>query len=70
MRAARSIIGSEFEVRYIGDTRLAGRPAVLSEISGRGWIHGIRQIGIDPTDPWPEGYWLSDTSGNATDLLR
>jgi proline racemase len=46
------------------------RPAVLTEIAGRGWIHGIHQIGVDPTDPWPEGFWLSDTWGTATDLLR
>jgi proline racemase len=69
-RIACSIMGSEFGVRYIGDTEIAGKPAVLSEISGRGWIHGIHQIGIDPSDPWPEGFWLSDTWGNATDLLR
>ncbi|MEM8878696.1 MAG: proline racemase family protein [Pseudomonadota bacterium] len=69
-RIARSIMGSEFDVRYVGDTEIAGKPAVLSEISGRGWIHGIHQIGLDPTDPWPDGYWLSDTWGNATDLLR
>ena len=69
-QTAYSIIGSSFAVTHAGDTEVAGRPAVLAEISGRGWIHGIHQIGIDPTDPWPEGYWLSDTWGNATDLLR
>jgi proline racemase len=69
-RVARSIIGSRFEVTYAGDTTVAGRPAILTEIAGRGWVHGIHQIGVDPTDPWPEGFWLSDTWGTATDLLR
>ena len=69
-RIARSIIGGQFSVRHAGDTEVAGRPAVLAEISGRGWIHGIHQIGVDPSDPWPDGYWLSDTWGAASDLLR
>jgi proline racemase len=69
-RIACSIIGSRFEVTHAGETMVGDRPAVLTEIAGRGWIHGIHQIGIDPTDPWPEGFWLSDTWGTATDLLR
>jgi proline racemase len=69
-RTARSIIGSRFHVHHAGNTTVAGRPAIQAEISGRGWIHGLHQIGVDPTDPWPEGYWLSDTWGTATDLLR
>jgi proline racemase len=57
---ARSIIDSRFEVSFLGRTSVAGRPAVLPRISGRGWIHGIHQIGVDPDDPYPEGYLLSD----------
>lgn len=67
---ARSIIGSRFEVGYARDTTVAGRPAVVPTISGRGWVHGLHQIGLDPTDPWPEGYRLSDTWGDALDLIR
>jgi proline racemase len=67
---ARSIIGSRFEVGYAGDTRVAGRAAVQPTISGRGWIHGIHQIGVDPSDPYPEGFRVSDTWGDAFDLLR
>jgi len=66
---ARSIIDSTFEVTYAGDTTVAGRPAVQPIISGRGWIHGIHQIGVDPTDPYPLGYTVSDTWGDAFDLL-
>lgn len=61
--SARSIIGSEFTGRIAGLTRVAGRPAVIPEISGRGWITGTHQHMLDPTDPWPEGYRLSDTWG-------
>ena len=67
---ARSIIDSSFEVGYAADTTVAGRPAVVPTISGRGWIHGIHQIGIDPTDPYPHGYSVAVTWGDAFDLLN
>ncbi|MCB2109630.1 MAG: proline racemase family protein [Defluviimonas sp.] len=60
---ARSIIGSEFSGRILGTTTVAGRPAIRPEISGRAWITGMHQHLLDPTDPWPEGYRLSDTWG-------
>ena len=66
---ARSIIDSTFEVTYAHDTTVAGRPAVQPIISGRGWIHGIHQVGLDPTDPYPLGYSVADTWGDAFDLL-
>ncbi len=66
---ARSIIDSRFEITCLGTTEVAGRPAVLPRVSGRGWIHGIHQIGIDPDDPYPLGYAVSDCWGNAFDLL-
>ena len=31
--------------------------------SGRAWISGTYQLLLDPDDPWPEGYRLSDTWG-------
>lgn len=57
----RSIIGSEFHCRLESETQLAGRPAIIPSISGRAWITGIHQHLLDPADPWPEGYRLSDT---------
>lgn len=67
---ARSIIDSTFEVTYAHDTMVAGRPAVQPITSGRGWIHGIHQVGVDPTDPYPQGYSVSDTWGDAFDLMN
>lgn len=66
---ARSIIGSEFIVSVTGTTEVDGRPAILPSVSGRGWIHGIHQIGLDPTDPYPQGYMVADCWGDAFDLL-
>ncbi|MCX7644840.1 MAG: proline racemase family protein [Rhodobacteraceae bacterium] len=61
--AARSLIGGRFEGRIVGTARVGDRPAVLPEISGRAWITGIHQHLLDPDDPWPGGYRLSDTWG-------
>ncbi|MDB6182614.1 trans-3-hydroxy-L-proline dehydratase [Paracoccus fistulariae] len=60
---AVSIIGSRFTGRILGTTTVGDRPAIRPEISGRGWITGIHQHMLDPDDPWPGGYRLSDTWG-------
>ncbi|MCB2130083.1 MAG: proline racemase family protein [Rhodobacteraceae bacterium] len=60
---ARSIIDSAFTGRIAGLTEVAGRPAIIPEISGRAWITGTHQHMLDPSDPWPGGYRLSDTWG-------
>nr|MBP7466311.1 proline racemase family protein [Pseudoxanthomonas sp.] len=57
----RSIIGSEFHCRIAGLTEVAGRPAIHPCLSGRAWITGTHQHLLDPSDPWPQGYRLSDT---------
>jgi trans-L-3-hydroxyproline dehydratase len=59
----RSVIGSTFRGTILADTEVGGQPAIVPEISGRGWITGIHQHMLDPADPWPEGYRLSDTWG-------
>ncbi len=58
-----SLIGSTFTGRIVEATEIGGIPAIIPEISGRGWITGIHQHMLDPSDPWPEGYRLSDTWG-------
>lgn len=60
---AVSIIGSRFTGRIVDETRVGDRPAITPEISGRGWVTGIHQHMLDPDDPWPDGYRLSDTWG-------
>jgi proline racemase len=60
---ARSLIGGQFEGRIVGTARVGQLPAIIPEISGRAWITGTHQHMLDPADPWPEGYRLSDTWG-------
>jgi proline racemase len=60
---SRSTIGGEFQVELLGLTQVAGKPAVLPRITGRAWIYGLHQIGVDPDDPLADGFMLSDTWG-------
>lgn len=60
----RSIIDSTFHCKIAAVTELAGRPAIVPALSGRAWITGTHQLMVDPDDPWPEGYRLSDTWPN------
>ena len=57
----RSIIESRFIGRIVEETLVGGRPAIVPEISGRGWITGTSTLMLDPDDPWPDGYKISDT---------
>lgn len=57
----QSIIGSEFQGRISDITKVGDRSAIIPEITGRAWITGTHQHMLDPDDPWPEGYRLTDT---------
>jgi proline racemase len=56
-----SVLGTTFDGRVVSETTVAGRPAIVPAIRGSAWLTGITQVLVDPTDPFPEGYLLSDT---------
>jgi proline racemase len=56
-----SVIGSTFDGRIVREVDVARRPAVVPAIRGSAWITGVTRVLLDPTDPFPEGYVLSDT---------
>lgn len=60
---SRSIIGSQFEVGLADVTEVAGRPAVIPTISGRGFTYGLHQVSLDPFDPLGDGFALTDVWG-------
>lgn len=60
---SRSIIGGEFTTEFIHETRVGPYAATQNRVSGQCWVYGISQIGLDPTDPFPMGFRLSDTWG-------
>jgi proline racemase len=57
----RSIIGSRFECGIEATASVGGRPGIVPFLTGRAWITGVSQLMLDPDDPWPTGYRLSDT---------
>lgn len=59
-----SIIDSEFHCRLVDTTTVGELTAVVPELGGRAWITGTHQHTLDPDDPWPGGYRLSDTWPN------
>lgn len=48
---SRSIIGSEFDVGLSAVTEVAGRPAVIPTIAGRGFTFGLHQSALTPSIP-------------------
>ena len=54
-----SVIGTRFTGRVVAETVVAGRPAIVPEITGRAWITGIGQYLLDPSDPFPAGFRLA-----------
>ncbi|MEM7294088.1 MAG: proline racemase family protein [Pseudomonadota bacterium] len=57
----RSIIGSRFDCKIESAATVGELPAIVPSLRGRAWITGTHQHTLDPTDPWPDGYKLSDT---------
>ncbi len=57
----KSIIDSRFDCRIVEETRVGDKNAIVPSIRGRAWITGTHQVMLDPDDPWPGGYRLSDT---------
>jgi trans-L-3-hydroxyproline dehydratase len=58
-----SAIGSTFDGRILEETQVGDRPAIVPAIRGSAWITGTWEVFVDPDDPFPEGYLLSDTWG-------
>lgn len=58
---ASSIIDSTFVGRIEKTTMVGNLDAVIPSIEGRAWITGRRELRLDPRDPWPLGYRVSDT---------
>ena len=54
----RSVIGSEFATTVTGLAQIGDKPAVKTDLTGLCWIYGLSQIGLDPSDPYPQGFML------------
>lgn len=60
---SQSIIGGKFKVKYADNAQIGNKSAIIPNITGRAWLYGIHQLGVDPTDPLSEGFMVSDTWG-------
>jgi proline racemase len=57
----RSILDTEFTSSITAVTSVGDKPAVVPAIAGQAWITELSQVGLEPTDPFPQGYTLADT---------
>jgi len=53
-----SVIDSTMTGRVVSETRVDRFPAVVTEITGRGFITGFNQFVVDPEDPTRDGFLL------------
>ncbi len=60
----RSVIDSKFLGRIAGETTVGNHKAIIPHITGRAWISGQTTLMLDPDDPYPDGYKVSDTWPN------
>jgi proline racemase len=56
-----SLLDTEFHCHIDKEVDVEGRRGIIPVISGRAWIIGTQQMLLDPADPFPSGYRLSDT---------
>lgn len=56
-----SIIDTVFESSVISTAKAGPIDAVIPQVTGRAWVTGISNYGVDPEDPFPNGYRLNDT---------
>lgn len=53
-------LGTTFSGRILDETAVGPYPAIITEITGQGWITGFAEYVLDPTDPFPNGYTVGD----------
>jgi len=58
---SQSVLGTEFYCRIEDTCQIGNRAAIVPSLQGRAWITGSHQYTLDPEDPFPQGYTLSDT---------
>ncbi len=58
---SESIIGTRFTGRIVGETHVGEYPAILPRVAGRAHLTGLHQFVLDPEDPFPQGFFLTDS---------
>jgi proline racemase len=55
---SEGLLGLSFLGRIAGETEVAGRPAIMPEITGTAYVTGTSQFFFDPDDPLRDGFLL------------
>jgi proline racemase len=58
---SESIVGTRFIGRIIEETRVGAYPAIVPRVTGRAYLTGFHQFVLDPDDPFPRGFSLTDS---------
>ena len=53
-------LDTTFTGRIERTTRVGDHDAIVPTLSGQGWIYGVSQYLLDPTDPFQEGFTVGD----------
>ena len=64
----KSIIDSTFNCRIESTTKVGNKEAIVPSIAGQAWITDLTTLVLDPTDPYPQGYQISDTWPKGFDI--
>ena len=56
-------LGTTFTGRIESTTKVGKYGAIVPSLSGRGWIYGISQYMLDPSDPFQTGFTVGDIWG-------
>jgi proline racemase len=59
----RSIMGGTFRSVIQHTGQIGEYVSTQTQINGRCWIFALTQVGLDPSDPFPDGFRLTDTWG-------
>ncbi|MEQ9695420.1 proline racemase family protein [Shimia sp. SDUM112013] len=53
-------MGTTFTGRIVDTSRIGPYPAIVPTLSGQGWIYGMSNYTLDPTDPFQTGFTIGD----------
>lgn len=56
-----SLLDTEFQCSIDHEVDINGMTGISPIISGRAWVIGTKQLMVDPSDPFQDGYRVSDT---------
>jgi proline racemase len=57
----KSILDTTFDAVIEHRTKVGATEAIIPSVAGQAWITDLSKVGLDPTDPFPVGFTLSDT---------